>query len=69
VRSRHCGYPRPQRPGALVSGWLHCCFAGSTKDSPTPRRRALRRARVVPCVQWFGLCAELVCAVRRTRWR
>jgi hypothetical protein len=51
ARSRHSGYPRSQRPGAPVSGWLHCCFAGWTKDSPATRRRTLRCARVVPCVQ------------------
>jgi hypothetical protein len=68
ARSRHRGYPRPQRPGALVYGWLPRCLAGRTKDFPAPRRRAMHRARVVPCVQCFGLCAEMICAVRRARW-
>jgi hypothetical protein len=51
AQSRHRGYPRPQRPGALVSGWLRCCFAGWTRDSPATRLRALRRVHVMPCVQ------------------
>jgi hypothetical protein len=69
ARARRRGYPRSRRPGALVYGWFPRCLSGGTKDFPASRRRALHRARVVPCVQCFGLCAELFCAVRRTRWR
>jgi hypothetical protein len=69
ARTRHRGHPRPQRPVALVSRLLRCCFAGRTKDYPATRRRALRRARVVPCVPGVGLCAVLGCAGRRSRWR
>jgi hypothetical protein len=60
VRTRQPWPPQAAMSGALVSKSLCCSMVCRTKDYPATRRRAMRRARVAPCVLVDGLRAVVV---------